>query len=216
MKNHNHASKQNQEIDTDKLNSASKIELQIDNSTFENGLSNHKVPDNQFETAEELQEDLMHIIEKLSEFGNTLKMIIPRIDKIEEVSRDNYRKHQIEIDQLRRDLLGERKTFIYQSVINNIIATVDSLHNRKRNLSPKNDLPLFNQTSGILDNLHNLLKSLGYESFIVNEGESFRTDKMECLGFDVGEDNKVLRIERLGFRTESHVMRPCGVIIGRS
>jgi molecular chaperone GrpE (heat shock protein) len=216
MKDQKHVSKQNKEIDTGKLYSASKIEMQIDNSTFEEGLNRNKMEDNKIEAVEEIQEDLMNIIEKLSEFGTILKTIVSRIDKIEEVSGINYKNHQMEIDLLRRDLLGERKTFVYQSVINRIIAVVDSLYNRKKNLSPEKDVLLFNQTAGIMDNLQNLLKSLGYESFVVSEGELFRTDNMECLGFNEGEENKVIRVERLGYKTEYNVMRPCGVIIGRS
>jgi len=216
MKDQKHVSKQNKEIDTGKLYSASKIELQIDESKFEEGLTKINIEDNDIETVEEMQEDLMNIIEKLSEFGNMLKIIISRLDKIEETSSINYKNHQKEIDLLRRDLLGERKTFVYQSVINRIVVAVDSLYSRKKNLSPETDMLLLNQTTGILDNLQNLLKSLGYESFAVDEGESFRSDKMECLGFDKGEENKVVRIERLGYKTENTVMRPCGVIIGRN
>jgi molecular chaperone GrpE (heat shock protein) len=216
MKDHKHAPRHTKEIDADKLLTASKIELQIDKSTLEDAFKKNNKANNQVEPIDEIQEDLMHIIEKLSEFGNKLKAINSRLDKIEEITGNNYRNHQIEIDLLRRDLLGERKTFVYQSVIKSIIAAVDSLYNRKRNLSPEKDDLLLNQTTGILDNLQNLLKSIGYESFIVNEGEFFSTENMECVGFDEGEENKVIRVERLGFKTEYHVMRPCGVIIGRS
>jgi molecular chaperone GrpE (heat shock protein) len=216
MKDQKHSPRHTREIDADKLLTASKIELQIDNSSFEDAIKNNDKANYQVEATDEIQEDLMHIIEKLSEFGNKLKIITSRIDKIEEITGNNYRNHQIEIDLLRRDLLGERKTFVYQSVIKSIIASVDSLYNRKRNLTPEKDDLLLNQATGILDNLQNLLKSIGYESFIVNEGEIFSTENMECMGFDEGEENKVVHVERLGFKTEYHVMRPCGVIIGRS
>lgn len=216
MKDQKHIAKQNKKIDSDKLYSASKIELQIDKSGFEETITKNLTGNNDIETIEEMQEDLMNIIEKLSELGNIIKTVVTRLDKIEETSGINYKNHQKEIDLLRRDLLGERKTFVYQTVINRIIAAVDSLYARKKNLSPDRDTILLNQTTGILENLQNLLKSLGYESFAVGEGESFRSDKMECLGFDNGEDNKVVRIDRLGYKSENIIMRPCGVIIGRS
>ena len=216
MKDQKNIAKQNEKIDTDKLYSASKIELQIEKSEFEENINKNIRGNNDVEMIEEMQEDLMNIIEKLSELGNIIKTIVSRLDKIEETSGLSYKNHQKEIDLLRRDLLGERKTFVYQTVINRIIAAVDSLYTRKMNLSPDGDSLLLNQTSGILENLQNLLKSLGYESFTVDEGESFRSDKMECLGFDKGEEHKVVRIERLGYKSENNVMRPCGVIIGRS
>jgi len=216
MKDQKHSPRHTKEIDADRLIAASKIELQIDNSTFEDAIKKNNTANNKVEALDEIQEDLMHIIEKLSEFGNKLNTITSRIDKVEEITGKNYRNHQIEIDLLRRDLLGERKTFVYQSVIKSIIASVDSLYNRKSHLSPEKDDLLFHQTAGILDNLQNLLKSLGCESFIVIEGEYFSTENMECLGFGEGEENKVISVERLGYKTEYHVMRPCGVIIGRS
>jgi|WetSurMetagenome_2_1015567.scaffolds.fasta_scaffold01158_8 molecular chaperone GrpE (heat shock protein) len=216
MKNPHHTSKKKNEINAGKLNAASRIELQIDKSAFEKAVLADKQPVAQTDAFEEIQEDMMNIIEKLSEIHNRVNTIVTRLDKIEESSAGNYKNHQIEIDTLRRDLLGERKIFVYQSVIKSVITITDSLYDRKKNQASDENSPLFSLTTGILDNMQNLLKTLGCESFTVDEGSSFSPTNMECLGFDVGEGNKVIRIERLGYKSESLIIRPCGVIIGRS
>lgn len=192
--------------------SGSEIELRIDDFNLN--------PGKQFEKLEEFQEevieDLTHLVEKVSEVDKLVKSFSARLDKIEETNSSNYSKHQKELDGIKSELLGDKKTLVYKSVFNNIVVTIDSLYTRKNNLSIENDSALYSLTVSILDNLQNLLKTFGFEYFIVQEKELFSPESMECLGFEKGEENKVIRIERLGYRSNNQVIRACGVILGKS
>ena len=215
MENNNEIEDPLDQIDSEKLSEASSMRFKIEDSFSDKAATKGEDTKMNQEMLEEITEDLVHILKKMAEFENRMEELFNKTEKIAETTTSNYRKHQVELDQLKRELLGERKAFIHKSVFNNLVTTIDYLYHRKCSISPDKDSSLYSLTTGMLENLQNLLKTMGYEHFVVEKDKPFKSEIMECLGFESGEENKVVSVERLGFKSENIVVRSCGVILGK-
>ena len=183
----------------EKLKSISQMDFKIETS--------HNLTQQETNTNDALQElivelnnDIVFILEKMNAFENKFSSIEKKIEGVQQNFNQNYKNHQIEIDSLKRELIGERKTFINHSTFNSIVPVVDSLFIRLKNIDPVNEKILYNQTSGIIDLLNNILLNIGFEVFEAPINSEFNPQMMEIKGKVAGEKNKVIKIENFGYK----------------
>ncbi len=168
------------------------------------------------ELAEELAEDMLRLMERMKRLDAKQEQLYEQMSSVQQTLQENRKQSAIEMNQLRQELLGERKALAVRSVFNAIAPMLDALRAMRRALedTPENNT-LQAQLNTVTSSLTNIIQSLGYVEFQVEVGASFDPFQMECLSYGAGEPNTVLEIVRPGYRTENMIVRPCGVVIAQ-
>ena len=136
-----------------------------------------------------------------------------RFDRLETQLREDTRASVIEILAIRKELLGERKALSALSVVNGIVPALDSLYAMQKMLEKDPTSPALPQIDAIIHTLVMMLRGLGFEEFIVDVNAPFNPGSMEFAGYAPGPGGVVLGVVRKGYRTQSGVVRPVGVLI---
>lgn len=156
----------------------------------------------------EIAEDMLQVLKDLKELQRRQAEIEARLEQLSQGHLATAR----ELDNLRRDLLGERKALAAINVFKTIVPRLDSLRIMQRKL-PKKDSSTRQQLQGIMDALTLILQGLGYMEFKVQLKEPFDPERMECCGYADGPLGMVLGLERPGYLAQEQVVRPAGVLI---
>lgn len=172
-------------------------------------------PTDQIETmVEEVAEDMVHLIEWSKQQGKKQEELLQHVHRLQQDIQESKQQHTIEMKKLRGELLGERKALAVRNVLESILPTLDSLRLMKKGLSEKHK-QMRSQLDGIISSLENIIQSLGFSKFKVEEGTFFDPSLMECFGYDEGEPETVSTVVQPGYKAGEAIIRPCRVIIAK-
>jgi molecular chaperone GrpE (heat shock protein) len=163
---------------------------------------------------DELAEDFLHLLQRIKVIEETQAGIMARLDKWDEKFDAFSKNHGRILEEMRRDLLGERKAMASLSTFNAVVPWLDSIRSMRAQLRQGKNKKLRKQLDGLIDILTTMLQSLGFAEFHVGEGEEFNPSRMECTGYAEGEPGVVLVMERCGYHANGIIVRPAGVRIG--
>ena len=162
---------------------------------------------------EEIAEDIVDLIKWTNNIEKKQDMILEQLNNFNNVMLDNKRQFAIELNKIRVELLEDHKALVGRNAFDAIVPTLDSL-NKMKNSLPQKHKQMHSQLEGIVGLLNNIIQSLGFTIFKVEEGILFDPAKMECLGCNnKGEPKTVVEVVRPGYKSGNMMIRPCGVII---
>ncbi|MBM3208786.1 nucleotide exchange factor GrpE [Candidatus Shapirobacteria bacterium] len=97
--------------------------------------------------------------------------------------------------------------FANRELILKLLPALDSFENLEEHLGDE----------GLTLSLRQLRDVLGEEGLekLETKGKGFNPEEMECVGIEAGEDNKVLKATRAGYRFKGKLLRPAAVIVGK-
>ena len=188
-------------IDLAALDAAVEIDLEVANTA-----TSPAAPVDNADQLDEIAEDMLDLLTRVRKIENGQLEMQSRLEHV-------ARSQAMAVDALRNDLLGERKAFVGRSAFSAIMTAIDSFKTMSAGLDPTEDQRTIAQLTAVVSSLTTVVQSLGFFEFTVSEGEPFDPNRMECLGVEVGEPGVVLKVGRLGYATETTVVRPCGVFI---
>lgn len=164
---------------------------------------------------EELVQDMRHLIEGFNTIVKRFDQFEEKIQHSEQIAEKFLKGIAREVDQIRDQLLSERKAFVNRSVFTTILPAIESLEISQKNIDDKKDSIAYQQIKGVLDLLKTILQTIGYTPFSIEPGEEFNTSCMECAGYAEGEQGIVIKMERPGYKIGETVAKPCSVIVGQ-
>ena len=207
-----------EKIDTDGLEQAATMDISLKNLNLDLNVSDpKKIPDKDahHDILEEMAEDMLHLIEASAKMESRVGQILAAVSQVSQNQQNFHREQMVEAGKLKKELVSERKALIARSTFNAILPAIESLTLNCKALDYDEDIRLISQMTVVTDMLKNVIQSLGYFSFGVVPGTLFDPASMECIGYDDGDASKVIRVERMGYKTENALIKPCGVILGK-
>ena len=168
------------------------------------------------EVLEEIADDLVDVPRRLRALEKGQKELEARVAQLEAGVRTAGQAQVREIRQLRTDLLGDRKTLMAVNLFNGIVQSLDSLRTMEKGLESESGSAVYNQVHALLQMLKMMLRGMGIVEYEVEKGADFDPQRMECLDFADGKAGLVLETARPGYAIHTAVVRPAGVIVGRS
>jgi len=174
-----------------------------------------KRPEDTAETVEELADDMLHLIERVGPIEESLRTLVSAVGELQEAQARGLKSLGLEIEKLKEALFSDRKAFLAVSTLNALLPTLESLEIMQK--APQSGVsdPEGDHVSVLSAMLRNIIKGLGFTAFEAGPGEPFDPASMECLDFSPGEEGKVVRTIRAGYRAGETVVKPCGVVLGR-
>lgn len=165
---------------------------------------------------EELAEDMLDLMKKVSALDVKLSALVAVVMQLQASLEAATRVQGLEIEKLKEALISERKELIGRSTFNAVMPAIESLRFLEDMQAGRKALPqLTKQTQNLLDVLTGITQALGYRPVEVLNGEAFDPYTMECVGYVPGEQGKVVRMERSGYKAGNVMVRPCRVYLGQ-
>lgn len=168
---------------------------------------------------EENKDDI--VIEEELSGADQLKKIREKLKKCQ-TERQEYldgwqraKADYLNIKKNESDNREKAKLFANESLITEIISVLDSfgMAFSDQNSWEKVDKVWRSGVENIHLQLESILRKNGLEK-IGNRGEEFNPDIHEAVGGEEGDDNKVIRVIRAGYKLNGVTIRPAEVIIG--
>ena len=164
---------------------------------------------------QEIAEDLLDLLKRIKGLEESQSKLINRLDQLDATVRDGLRSQAMEVDQLRRDLLGEQSGMAVRMTAEAILPAIDKLRplqteagkNRRRNEA------YANQLDAALEALTGMLRSLGFTSYEPTINTPFDPTTMLCAGEAKGAPGVVLGVVQPGYRVQDLIFRPARVLL---
>ncbi|MBN1894614.1 nucleotide exchange factor GrpE [bacterium] len=167
-------------------------------------------------TVGELAEDMLGLLKMVSAIDKKLSLLTSAISTLQQTLEAFSRSIGLELTHLKENLVSDRKEFIGRSTFNAIMPAMETLKAMKKHLSDQEkDREILQNTNTLLDLLTGISQALRYTSFDVPPGSDFDPQMMECMGYEEGEDGKVVRVEQSGYKAGHVLVKPCLVILGK-
>lgn len=163
---------------------------------------------------EEIADDMLELLRRLKALENGQAQLSERLGLIDLRIQETSRADAREIDNLHRELVGERKSLLGRGLLNAVLPALESLHDMQTGLDSKRDKRAIHQLTAAATSLKGALQGMGFFEFQVAVGEAYDPGRMECLGYVKGEPGIVRKAVRPGYRTQGGVVRPAGVLLG--
>ena len=141
--------------------------------------------------------------------------VLARLGTLAEAVRTSAHPVAVEVNGLRRDLLGDRRVQIDRQVFNALAPALDALQEMSDGLGPEAEGPVSRQLAAVLSIAGNALQRLGFARFEARPGDPFDPARMEALGVTEGASGAVTTALRAGYLWRDAVERPAGVLVGR-
>jgi len=168
------------------------------------------------EPVEEIAGDMLELMRQVKTIADVQAQLMARLDEIEKGLHETRQGTATEIVKLRDELIGERKTRLARSTFETVVAVLDSLRTMRAEPNSKKSRRLYSQLTMVELSLGNILQGLGFQEFNAVAGALFDPARMNCIGFDRGPDNVVLKEVHPGYLAGGMVVRLAGVIVGKS
>jgi molecular chaperone GrpE (heat shock protein) len=164
----------------------------------------------------EIAEDLVHFMEQMKTMETQQNYLVSYIERLHKTIQESDRRHAAALENLRQELLGERKVLATRNSFNAILPTLDSLELMRDGIpdSPEN-AQIRAQLQAVNSSLTNIIQTLGFIEYDVELGSTFDPSLMECMGYVEGEENSVVKVKRKGHKVGDIIIRPCGVILAK-
>jgi hypothetical protein len=162
---------------------------------------------------EELADDVLQLLRRMSAVEQRLDGLAAGINGLGHALSEGVAANTRQVDALRRDLLGDRRSVAVGSTFGVAVSALDSLTAMQAGLDPGLDLRLIEQLAAVTSALTSLLERLGFVAFEAVPGEPFDPTRMRCLGFSRGTPGLVLAAVSPGYAAGGAVVRPAGVLI---
>lgn len=156
---------------------------------------------------DELVEDTFQLRRQVQALERGQQDMLARLDALAASVSGGARAQAVELDTLRRELLGDSKARSTRGVFNAVVMAMDLLRMLQAGAADPGG------GAAVLAGLRNLLQSLGYLEFVIGVGRPFDAAWMECVEYAEGPPGVVLGVVRPGYRSGDTVVRPCGVRI---
>lgn len=165
---------------------------------------------------EEIAEDMVYFMEQMKTMETLQNYLVSYIERLHQTIQESDKRHMIALENLRQELLGERKALAVRDSFNAILPTFDSLELMRDGIpdSPEN-VQIRAQLQAVTSSLTNIIQTLGFIEFEAELGSTFDPSFMECLGYVEGEANSVVKVKRKGYKVGNIIVRPCGVILAK-
>lgn len=165
------------------------------------------------ESMEELADDMLALLKRVKTLEEQQTETLSRLELLRTSLVAAAESTARESDALRRELLGERKHLAMMSAFLAVAPGLERLQIMRGELDPAKDRRTLDQLHAVVETLSTMLRGLGFTQFEAQANEPFDSTRMECVGFDRGEPNVVLKCVRAGFLAGQTVVRPAGVLI---
>ncbi len=129
--------------------------------------------------------------------------------KLEEVT-NNWKRALADYQNLEKRATGEKEEFAKfanKELILKLLPVLDTLEKLANHLKDESVKLTLNQ-------FHDVLSKESVEK-IVTLGKDFNAEEMECVEITPGEENKVIKETRPGYKLKDKVIRPAQVIVGK-
>jgi molecular chaperone GrpE (heat shock protein) len=156
---------------------------------------------------------IQQLLQRMQAMEATQTALAAQLVRLEAQVRQDTRATVVEVNALRTDLLGERKALSALGVFNGVVPRLDSLYAMRTALEGEPESSIYRQVDALIDSLTMMLRGLGFVDFTVAVGEPFDPVRMECSGYAQGQIGVVLEVTRMGYRVQTGVVRPVGVLI---
>jgi molecular chaperone GrpE (heat shock protein) len=166
------------------------------------------------EALEEIAEDTLHLMERTGAIDTRLGTMADQVGRMVQLLEERLTADARAVDQLRRDLLGERREQSARQSFDAVVPAVDALRAMHDGLDPACDERMRIQVAGVIGLLGGLLQRLGFVEFSAQPGEAFDPSRMLCLGNTDGPAGRVVAAIQPGFLAHDAVARPAGVLVG--
>lgn len=167
------------------------------------------------EAIEEIAEDTLHLMERVGTVDARLSGLAEQVGRIAHLLEERLTADARAVDQLRRDLLGERRAQSARHSFDTVVPAIDALDAMRGGLDPAADERTRVQLAGVLGVLRGLLQRLGFVEFVAEPGQAFDPARMQCLGEADGPAGRVVATVQAGYLAHDAVARPAGVLVGR-
>jgi len=168
------------------------------------------------EAIEEIAEDTLHLMERVGAIDTRLGGLAEQVGRMVQLLEERLTVDARAVDQLRRDLLGERRAQSARQSFDTVAPAIDALRVMHDGLDPLADERTRVQVAGVLGVLRGLLQRLGFVEFAAEPGLAFDPARMERLGEADGPAGRVVATVQPGYLVHDAVARPAGVLVGRS
>lgn len=161
---------------------------------------------------DELAEDMLDVLERMHEVSRGQQQLRGAlVEGLTELGRAQ-RQQAVELDGLRRDLLGDHRARAHATAFDALHPAIDHIELVCASLDGHDDERRMALAS-TLSVLRRAVQTLGYRPFTPELGEPFDPTEMECLDYGDGDPGVVLAVLRPGYRANGMLARPCGVQI---
>src|SRR5262245_12414173 len=102
------------------------------------------------EAIEEIAEDTLHIMERVGALDGKVGALAEQVGRGAKLLEERLTADARAVDQLRRDLLGERRTQSARQAFDAVTPAIDALHAMREGLDPASDERMRIQLAGVL------------------------------------------------------------------
>jgi len=205
-------------VDMEKLHSSLSLSISPDKLKLEKEKDSRAKPKEKdaSEIVEEIADDMLHVLERIGALEEKINTNTAKIMELQESYARGFKSYGMELEKLKDALLSERKALRARSVLNAILPALETLQITRKAYKPQEDSAVVNQISALINMLRSTIQSLGFEPFEAQPGDAFDPFSMQCLDYAEGEEGKVVRTEKEGYKAGDTVVKPSGVVLGKS
>lgn len=165
------------------------------------------------DSLEELADDMLQIMLRLASIEQTQAEVVDRLDRLERRASGDALANLQGLDQVRRDIIGERRHLSTVGVFNAVHPWMNALERMRARLDAEQTPELRFQLDTVVDLLAALFRSLGFVTFNVETGEPFDPARMRVAGYAAGRAGVVLSPVSPGYEVNGAVVQPADVLI---
>jgi molecular chaperone GrpE (heat shock protein) len=162
---------------------------------------------------EEIAEDTLAVLRRLVTLEQGQAAVMARLDRLGHEVADGVREHEQGLDQLRRNLLTDRKHLGQLWLLDAVAPWLESLQRLRARADRAEPGDLSHHIDSVLDVLNAMIRDLGFEAFTVDVGEAFDPRRMASAGYAEGPSGVVLSLTSPGYQAAKTVVRPARVLI---
>jgi molecular chaperone GrpE (heat shock protein) len=162
---------------------------------------------------EEITEDSLEFLRRLASLEQAQAEVLARLNQIEQQSVSYSCAHADGLDQLRHELLADRRYLAGTGVLNAVSPWLEALRRLRSRADEDQGVDLPYQIDAVVDVVTAMLRDLGFGAFTVDIGEPFDPRRMTSAGYADGAPGIVLGVVAPGYQTGGTVVRPVQVLI---
>ena len=141
---------------------------------------------------QDIESLLARMFEKQSEHDREFSQLHSQLDSITRRVQRFEASIGRELDGMRQELLGERKSNVHVRFLQSLVPWLRSLKSIRATMSSSKEQLAYGHLENIISMIETMLMSMGFREFMVNKGEPFDPEKMQVTGFAEGDHDVVL------------------------